>query len=295
MAQKTKIGVLGLGAIGSVVSLLLEKSQAHELHYYNRSQRASLKVIVQDQKAEHPIEVHTTLTSSPDLDWLVICLKEHQYTQAHNWLQQLIGPHTKVAVIRNGLRHKESVSAYADEEDILECLIDCPSQPVEDGFYHQLRQPIITLPNQPLSQTFKDLFVSDQVQIDLVKDFKTEGWKKLCESAALGAILCLSGETCWIFKDEKLRNLYVDLLEECLLVARADGAQMESNYVDLMLEKLMSYPPTKGSSMLTDRLKGQPIELGAKNGIISDLAKSYNLETPINDLMVQLLSYTNRG
>ena len=131
------------------------------------------------------------------------------------------------------------------------------------------------------------------MQVVLSDDFKTESWKKLCESAALGAILCLSGETCWIFEDERLQRLYADLLNESITVARADGAKIEEGFDEQMLKKLLAYPPHKGSSMLTDRLNGRAIELGAKNGIISKVAKEQGTATPLNDLVVALLSHTN--
>ena len=45
--------------------------------------------------------------------------------------------------------------------------------------------------------------------------------------------------------------------------------------------------------MLTDRKLGRPIELGAKNGAIVSVGKKYNIETPLNELVVTLLSKTN--
>jgi 2-dehydropantoate 2-reductase len=109
----------------------------------------------------------------------------------------------------------------------------------------------------------------------------------------LGAITCLTGETCWIFKDEKLKNLYQTLLEEGIQVAKAAGAVIPFDFVNAMLEKLQAYSKEKGSSMLTDRKLGRPIELGAKNGAIVSVGKKYNIETPLNELVVTLLSKTN--
>ena len=89
--------------------------------------------------------------------------------------------------------------------------------------------------------------------------------------------------------------MYTELLREIVEVGKADGAKIEDSFIDGMLIKLMNYPKEKGSSMLSDRLQGKPIELGAKNGIISELAKEYNIKTPLNDLIVSLLKYTNKS
>jgi len=291
--QKTYIGILGIGAIGSVITSLLHKTTSNKLFYYNRTVKKSIKIKSEINSLNIPIYVETTITGSPDLDWLIICLKEHQYTDANNWFQKLINPKTKVVVIRNGIQLKKSLLKFTSEQNILECMIDCPVQPIENGFYQQLKKPVIMFPANALATSFQKLLNTNQCEIKTTPDFKTESWKKLCESAALGAILCLSGETCWVFKDEKLRVLYRNILKEGIEVAKADGAKIENTFINDMLSKLDNYSETKGSSMLTDRLNGKPIELGAKNGIISKLAKQYNIETPINDLITLLLTYTN--
>ncbi len=291
--RKTYIGILGIGAIGSVIASLLHKTASNKFFYYNRSSKNSIKIKSENNTFTIPIHVETSIVGSPDLDWLIICLKEHQYIDATIWFQKLINSKTKVVVIRNGVKLKEPLLKFTSEQNILECIIDCPVQPIENGFYQQLKKPIITLPNNILATSFQKLLNTNQCEIKITSDFKTENWRKLCESAALGAILCLSGETCWIFKDEKLRTLYSNILKEGIEVAKADGAKIENTFINDMLSKLDNYSDTKGSSMLTDRLNGKPIELSAKNGIISKLAKQYNIETPINDLITLLLTYTN--
>jgi ketopantoate reductase len=62
-----------------------------------------------------------------------------------------------------------------------------------------------------------------------------------------------------------------------------------------MLEKIKIYPKEKGTSMLTDRKLGKPIELGAKNGAIGKVGKKYNLEPPLHDLVCILLGRTNNS
>lgn len=294
MKPKSKIGILGVGAIGTVISYELQKSDSHVLFYYNRTKKDCLKLISENSECEIPINIETSITGSPKLDWLIICLKEHQYSKAKYWFKKLISPKTQIAVIRNGINLKAPLLDFAAEKNILECMIDCPIQLQNEGSYKVIRKPILTVNKSPIANNFKLLFDAQSIEVNQTKDFKTANWRKLCESATLGAILCLSGETCWVFQDKKMRDLYRNIITEAVLVAQADGAKIESSFINEMLIKLMTYPDTKSSSMLIDRLNGNPIELGAKNGVISDLGKHYNVNTPMNDLIVSLLSKTNR-
>ena len=172
-------------------------------------------------------------------------------------------------------------------------MINCPTQPDKNQVYQQMGYPIITTAQVDLANDFQQLFKNKDFQFRQVEDFKSENWKKLLESASLGAITCLTGETCWIFEDEKIRTLFQKLMEEGIQVAKTDGATIPSDFVNVMLNKIKKYPKQKGTSMLTDRKLGRPIELGAKNGAIVTIGKKYNIRTPLNDLVVTILSKTN--
>lgn len=291
---KTQVGLFGIGAIGSVVGAVLHKNNNLSFRYFNRSDRPFLNVIYQNQIESIPISITSTNERAPALDWLIICLKAYDYEAARQQLSKLITPVTKVVVIRNGLHLYESVQGLTTKDQILECLIDCPSQRNKEGYYEQLRTGKLMVPNTFLAEQFAALLVEqEQLSIERIDDFKTAAWRKLIESAALGAILTLSGTTCWIFKDKKLLELYQQLALEGIKVALQDGAKITQNYQEELVIKLKTYPPHKGSSMLSDRLNNRRIELMAKNGIISNLAKQYGVASPLNDLVCNLLKYTN--
>jgi len=296
MSQRPQhVGVFGIGAIGSIISLQLHLSATTSmtLNHYGRKPKESIRILSCGEKYVLPISLQKPPYENVQLDWLIVCIKEHQYDEAFESLSKLISFKTKVAVIRNGLRLKDPVLGLTQEANILECQIDCPCQPLADGSYESFRNPIITAQTGSLAAEFSALFNDATMAVRQVEDYKTESWKKVCESSALGAILCLSGESCWIFEDPKLQDLYRQLLLEGIEVAKADGAIIEEGFTEQMMDKLLAYPKTKGSSMLTDRLNGNQIELGAKNKIISDIGKQYAVDTPLNDLVVALLSNTN--
>lgn len=293
--KKTKIGILGVGAIGSVMASQLFDHPNVNLFYFNRSPKTKIRLQAPQRFFDFKIKVETNFFEKMELDWLIICLKEYHFQSAQNWFEKLISPKTKIAIIRNGIELKEPLLVFAKENQILECMINCPTQPSKNNDYQQLSIPIITIPQGDLATNFQHLFKSREIQFRQVKDFNTENWKKLLESASLGAITCLTGETCWIFEDEKIISLFQKLLKEGIQVAKADGATLQNNFVEVMLAKIKTYPKEKGTSMLTDRKLGRPIELGAKNGAIVNVGKKYKIDTPLNDLVYTLLGKINQA
>lgn len=57
-------------------------------------------------------------------------------------------------------------------------------------------------------------------------------------------------------------------MAETIKVAIADGARLAFNFSEKTRIKILNYPETKGSSVLTDLQQSKPLELRAKNGII---------------------------
>ncbi len=294
IASKKQIGILGIGAIGSVIASLLFQNKNLHLYYFNRSKKLETKVHFEGTSTLIDLTNPKLISTSNQLDWLIICLKEYHFAEAKNWLEKLISPKTKIAVIRNGIEFKKPLLLYSPDNQILECMIDCPTQPQKDGSYHQLKKPCITSPSNKLANEFQFLFKNQNCSFLKIEDFKTATWKKLLESSAIGAITCLTGETCRIFQKKENRDWYQKLLEEGIQVALADGASIPNDFVNVMLQKLNSYCDDKGSSMLTDRILGRPIELGAKNGAIVMKGKQYDIETPLHEEVVKMINTSKK-
>ncbi|WP_025664816.1 ketopantoate reductase family protein [Aquimarina megaterium] len=288
-----RIGVLGLGAIGSVISRILVAHPENDIFYYTRTPKSKIKILYQDEKIEIPID--SKKERSEELDWLIICLKEYHFEAAKEQLAQLIGVHTKVVVIRNGIELKASITPFTRDENILECMIDCPTQPIEDNYYLQFSKPTLKVQKSELAKRFRALFTKNDVQIIEVLDYKTENWKKLIESSTLGSILCLTGRTCSVFENQEVVDLFKNLLREGIEVAKSDGAIIESSFEPEILHKIATYSKTKGSSMLSDRLIGNIIEVNAKNGAIEKIALQNRIATPINDTICKLLRQINQN
>jgi len=181
-----KIGVLGIGAIGSVIVSYLRPSVS--LYCFNRSKKEVIRIWRFGNDVVIPVDcTNSTNSTNPQiLDWLIICLKEYQFIEAKHWFENLITQKTKVVVIRNGLGFKESLLPFTLSENILECIIDCSTQLLENGYYHQLSKPILTVLKSELSNKFTEIFNTNEIIINQVQDFKTESWKKVCQSSTLG-------------------------------------------------------------------------------------------------------------
>jgi len=182
------IGIVGVGAIGSVIAKVLLSTGINQIKYYTRTAKSELKIEFNSNLEIIPIKCEVPPFKNEDLDWLIICLKAYHFQGAFPLLKSLITPNTKIAIIRNGINLSQDLEQFTIPENILPCIIDCPVQLQPNGSYWQIKEPEITTPKSELAAKFKQLFPQKDVTIHQVNDFKTASWKKLIESSALGSI-----------------------------------------------------------------------------------------------------------
>jgi len=273
-----KIAIFGLGAIGSVLSKYLLKNKKNQLFFFNRSPKKEINILFEGQLTSYPVELGNS--SKGSFDWIIVCLKTYHLDEAKDSIRKLIRPETKLAVFRNGLKLSADFQEIILARNILETIIDCPVQLQSDKSYLQLRSPKIILPDLPLSNAFKLLFANSELNIQVTNKFKVAQWKKLIESASLGALQVLHENTCVIFKDPKIAEEYLQLIHEGIAVANSEEVNISIEFKTELLKKLKTYPETKSSSMLADELAGRPLELDAKIGIIVKIGLKNRVDIP---------------
>ena len=81
----------------------------------------------------------------------------------------------------------------------------------------------------------------------------------------------------------------LQLLRECVAVGRAEGAKLEDDLAESVLQKCRSMPVDAVNSMHADRMAGRPMEIDARNGAIVRLGRKHGIATPCNGMAVALL------
>lgn len=281
------IGLFGIGCIGSILTKYLFQNSANNYFYFNRSHKDKIEISFNQQVTSIPIQLSKTVDRP--LDWMIICLKEYQLADAHVSINQFIHPETNIAVFRNGIHLTEGFADYIKPNQILETIIDCPTQKTKKSQLLQFQRPKVTLPTSKLATEFEKLFVHPDIDFNLTNNFKTEQWKKLIESSALGSIQALTKKPCSVFSDPHRMAEYNLLVQESIEVAQSEGIEINQGYAQELINKLKTYPDTKGSSMLSDALSGKPLELNAKIGAVLRVARNNNIAVPTTNRIYKLL------
>ena len=139
-------------------------------------------------------------------------------------------------------------------------------------------------------QDFKDLFNTKELNIEISNDIKSVIWRKLMYICALSGIMCLYRQPLVnILSDKKGRDILMEIITETYNVANVDNAVISKDEIINVFYELDTYRENSISSMYEDLKKTNPIEVDALNTYVSNTAKKYQINTPMNDFINTIL------
>jgi 2-dehydropantoate 2-reductase len=288
-----RIAIVGVGAIGGVLAGLLETAGGHELTLCTRRPLPALTV----ETPEGLVTVHAQNVTDPAAathaavtcpDWILVATKTYDSTAAATWFSALAGPHTQIAVIQNGVEHRENFAGLFDPARILPVVIDVPAERRPDGSVLQRSAALIRAEDTPAGHAFAELFAGTKANVELTPDFTTAVWHKLCINAA-GVLSALTLKPAGVLRDEAIGQVALGLIAECVAVGRAEGATLDDATGERILFNYRAGSPDAVNSLLADRLAGRPTEIDARNGVIVRRGANHGIPTPLNAMAVALI------
>ena len=283
-----RIAIVGVGAIGGVTAALLQQAGGHELLLCTRKPMSGLSV----ETPDGVVTVHAKFVTDPceafEVDWVLVATKAYDVAGAAKWLDKLCSKGAPVAVLQNGVEHRERFAPYVALENILPVMVDCPAERQTLDKIRQRGVMHLKVPDSGLGREFVEMFSGTPADATVVPDFVSVVWRKLCFNSA-GVLSALVLQPAGVVRDERMSEVALQIIRECAAVARAEGAHLEENVPDLVLAAQRAAPADSINSMLADRQVGRPVEIDARNGVIVRLGRKHGIATPMNSMAVALM------
>ena len=283
-----RIAIVGVGAIGGVTAALLQQAGGHELLLCTRRPMSGLSVETPDGLVKLRASFLTSPTETFDVDWVIVSTKAYDVASTAKWLEQLCSNGAPVAVLQNGVEHRERFAPYVPMEEILPVMVDCPAERQAPDRIRQRGVMHLKVPDNALGHDFVKLFAGTSADATTVPDFLTVVWRKLCFNSA-GVLSALVLQPAGVVRGEALGDVALQIIRECAAVARAEGAKLEDNVADMVLAAQRAAPADSVNSMLADRQSGRLVEIDARNGVIVRLGRKHGIATPANSMAVALM------
>ncbi len=295
-----KICILGAGALGCAIGAALAESGV-DLWLLNRSPAhvAAMQaqgLIVQDTRGERTVRVQaaTRAEGIGPVDLVVVLVKSFHTAAAMRGAAALIGPHTLVLSLQNGLGHEDILADAVGRERVLAGktyvggVLLAPGR-ITSGVagkhtYIGELDGAITPRVQAVADTFNRAGLATTVSDNIVGTM----WDKLLVNVATGA---LSGITHLPYGDlyavPEVKATALAAVAEAMAVARAGGVALTFTAPEQAWDKAAEgLPASFKASMLQSLEKGSVTEIDFINGSVVRWGQRHGVPTPVNATLV---------
>ena len=289
-----RIAIVGPGAVGGVIAAWLEKTARHEVTLCARRPLGGLRVETPHGELIAKPQVLTSPEQASPVDWVLVATKAYDSAGAAAWLKGLATKGAPVAILQNGVEHRERFAAFLPAAQLVPVMVDCPAERVSPTHIRQRGTAKMVVQDDVQGRAFQALFAGTPVEVSVTADLKSAVWKKLCVNAA-GVISGLVLQPAGVMHDEQIGELSRQLVRECIEVARAEGAVIDDSHVETVIQGYSQAPPDSVNSLHADRQAGRVTEIDARNGVIVRLGKKHGIATPCNQMAVALIEAMTRA
>jgi len=313
-----KIAIVGCGALGSYYGARLCRD-GHEVHFLLRSDFEAVRrrgVFIRSPEGD--FNVRPRCAQSPAqiglADLVLIGLKTTANDQFPQLLPPLVGPHTAVVTLQNGLGNEEALARLFPVEQILGGLCFVCLTRVAPGVIQHLDHGRIVLGEfqrwpEPRTQDLATLIRHAGVPCVVTDDLTRAHWEKLVwnvpfnglgvasaagidavtrGSLAPGQALGASLTTDQLLADPAWETLVLALMHEVIHAAHGLGLKVPEALAEKHVARTRTMGPYKAST-LVDFERGQPLELPSLFLEPLRLAQQAGVPTPRLQALCSLL------
>lgn len=280
--------LVGPGAIGATLTAWLAQDDRHRITVAARTPFDSIEASTPQGIIRARPRVITDPRQADVVDWILVSTKTYDSEVAVQWFPKATGSRTRLAVIQNGVEHVQRFEKHFDVARIVPVMIDLPADRLAPGRTVQRGPAHLVVPRGANGADFLALFEHANFDAKQTDDFTTAVWRKLCLNSA-GAVSAVLLKGAGISHHEGVAELMRNIIRECIVVGRAEGATLADDIPDEIVASARRAPPHTENSMVADRRAGRPMEIDARNGVIVRLGRKHGIDAPMNALMVALL------
>jgi 2-dehydropantoate 2-reductase len=308
-----KIAIFGAGSIGCYVGGFLA-SKDPSVMLFGRDRLAKIidaHGLTLTQSASDPVHVsnvkyETKLSKLKPVDIIILTVKSQDTETACRQLSKYISKDAVIVSLQNGVSNVEQIKSVLTSQTVYGAMVPYNVMNMGEGRFHRGTGGDLVLEKGKEADFLVGKLQDAGLDAVSTADIKGVQWSKLLINLN-NALNLLSDEPLVAELGQRAyRGIWSDMIEEGLRVVYKAGIKpaVMSGPDPIKLRKLIRLPnfiykpivkrithidPEARSSMWEDLRYGRSPEIDYLQGEISRLGKQYNIETPVNDRIIELV------
>jgi 2-dehydropantoate 2-reductase len=307
-STRMRIAAMAAGAVGGYFGARMAAA-GHDVTFIARG--AHLAAIRRDGlKLESVLgDLHLPgANATPDpaevgpVDIVLFAVKLWDTEAAAEAARPLVGPGTRVITVQNGVDSVERIAPILGPEHVagglayVATVIKAPGVISHTSQFAQLRCGRVDGAPDDRLAALAAAAQAAGIDIAVSNDIDVDRWTKFLFLAPLaGATGATRKPLGAILADPDTKQLFADLMQEVLAVARAKGVPLAPTLFDDRMAFAMAAPPGMKASLLHDLEAGNRLELDWLAGKVVALGRELGVPTPVNDAVYKVLKLHRMG
>ncbi len=296
-----KIAIVGPGAIGSLFGTFLLKPK-EEVYFLDHNPKRVQKLKRDGIKIEGMTRVHTkemNITDNPNdigvSDLVIVCVKSYDTEDAIKKAKPIIGDATQVLTLQNGIGNVQALEEAVGEDRVIGGVTNQGANVVDWGhIIHAGRgDTIIGKKDRKALGPIRDVartLIRAGFPTKVSKDIDSIIWGKLIINVGINALTALTRlNNGRLLEFDGTRSIMKKAVSEAVKVAKRKRTKLAYDDPIQKVEFVCKATAKNVSSMLQDVLRKRKTEIDFINGAIARQGVNYNIPTPVNELLTNLI------
>jgi 2-dehydropantoate 2-reductase len=302
-----RIAIFGTGAVGGYFGAQLARA-GEEVSFVARGAHLQAirtqglrvetpkgEILIQPARAtDDPAEIGT-------VDAVLLGVKAWQVPEAAQSIRPVIGPHTIVVPLQNGVEAAAQLAAELGAEHVLGGTCGTLSQVTGPGRIRSMGEMHFVkfgeLDNRPSdrAERLRQAFERAGVKAEIPPDILQAVWGKFVLVVSFGGVGAVARAPLGVLRTvPETRRMLERALHEAVAVARACGVALSETVIANTLGLLDAMPAAATTSLQRDIADGKPSELEAWNGAAVRLGREKGVATPLHEFIYASLLPSER-
>ncbi|MBI3943121.1 MAG: 2-dehydropantoate 2-reductase [Chloroflexi bacterium] len=289
-----RIAVMGSGGVGGYFGGLLAQAGEEVTFIARGAHLEALRThgLTIQSRVTGDCTLAVSATDDPSsvgaVDLILFCVKTYDLDAAAAQLHPLVGPHTMVLPLQNGLDSAERLARILGPAGVLGGVAYVVASRAAPGVivHHGLNKIVFGEVNggsSPRTEQLRDMFQRTAITGELNPDIRVPMWEKFITLTATGGVLAMTRLPIGLVRAcPETSALFRGVMEEAVAVGQALGIPLPEDCVDQQWKLVSGVDPSARGSMSHDLLAGRRLEIEALNGTVVRLGWQVGISTPLN-------------
>ena len=298
-----KILIMGAGAIGGCYGGLLARS-SEDVVLLARGDNLNA---IRERGMQVDSETFGSFTVRPQAvdvldgtwtaDLILFCVKGYHNQQALSDVSPAVGESTTILTLQNGIGGGDQIAKRFGSGSVLLGAAYIDAERTAPGKFAQRGSPPrIVLGEESGEETERATAIADvlqraDIESEVSPNVLTALWSKVIYICALSGMTCITRASfSEVLETPETLGMTIQVMTEALKVGQTSGVPLDDGLVDSVMAGFQEEKGGLISSMHTDLMAGNPLEVSLINGAVARIGKEVGVDTPANSMIATCLA-----